>query len=236
MKKIMFNDKYGLTQAVLEGRKTMTRRVITIPEKWHGIDVYGFCHVKGQASLELTDGDDFTIEDPRTGQCAQIMPNYRIGEEVAVAESYRTILNEGESSHIDLCQRIIKVYNLETKSPHNWAAMRFAIDKLKGNRNKMFVKADLMPHRIRITDLKVERLQDISDEDCLKEGVYYDADVDGYKFFNLSLPNKKWGHKFRQTYFKTPRKAFAALIDKVSGSGTWERNPWVFAYTYELVK
>lgn len=28
MQKIMFNDKYGLTQAVLEGRKTMTRRTV----------------------------------------------------------------------------------------------------------------------------------------------------------------------------------------------------------------
>lgn len=30
MKKIMFNDKYGLTEAVLEGRKTQTRRVINL--------------------------------------------------------------------------------------------------------------------------------------------------------------------------------------------------------------
>lgn len=29
MKKIMFNDKYGLTQAVLDGRKTMTRRIVS---------------------------------------------------------------------------------------------------------------------------------------------------------------------------------------------------------------
>ena len=93
MKKIMFNDKYGLTTAVLEGRKTMTRRVITIPEKWHGIEVYGFCHVKGQAALELTDGDDFCIEDPRTGQCAQILPTYKIGEEVAIAQNYKTCWN-----------------------------------------------------------------------------------------------------------------------------------------------
>lgn len=28
MKKIMFNDKYGLTKAVLEGRKTQTRRIV----------------------------------------------------------------------------------------------------------------------------------------------------------------------------------------------------------------
>lgn len=29
MNKIMFNDKYGLTQAVLDGRKTQTRRVVS---------------------------------------------------------------------------------------------------------------------------------------------------------------------------------------------------------------
>lgn len=27
MKKIMFNDRYGLTEAVLDGRKTQTRRI-----------------------------------------------------------------------------------------------------------------------------------------------------------------------------------------------------------------
>lgn len=34
----------------------------------------------------------------------------------------------------------------------------------------------------------------------------------------------------------TPRKAYAALIDKISGKGTWERNPWVFVYNFKLVK
>lgn len=33
MNKIMFNDKYSLTQAVLEGLKTMTRRIFYIPDK-----------------------------------------------------------------------------------------------------------------------------------------------------------------------------------------------------------
>lgn len=39
----------------------------------------------------------------------------------------------------------------------------------------------------------------------------------------------------RDTFF-TPRKAFAALIDKVSGKETWNSNPWVFVYEFELVK
>lgn len=38
MKKIMFNDRYGLTQAVLEGRKTMTRRIMTQPKKFKGVE------------------------------------------------------------------------------------------------------------------------------------------------------------------------------------------------------
>lgn len=31
------------------------------------------------------------------------------------------------------------------------------------------------------------------------------------------------------------REAFAYLIDMVSGKGTWESNPWVVAYSFELV-
>ena len=36
--------------------------------------------------------------------------------------------------------------------------------------------------------------------------------------------------------FDTPREAFAALIDKVSGKGTWESNPYVWVYEFELMK
>ena len=98
--------------------------------------------------------------------------------------------------------------------------------------NKMFVRADLMPHYICITNVRVERLQDISDEDCIKEGVckwtkdkeLYKYDLaDGFEMF-------EWRDKPR-----TPREAYAALIDRISGNGTWESNPYVFVYDFELV-
>lgn len=97
----------------------------------------------------------------------------------------------------------------------------------------MFVRADLMPHHIRITNVRVERLQDISDEDCIKEGVckwtkdkeLYKYDLaDGFEMF-------EWRDKPR-----TPQEAYAALIDRISGKGTWESNPYVFVYDFELVK
>jgi hypothetical protein len=34
--------------------------------------------------------------------------------------------------------------------------------------------------------------------------------------------------------FDTPREAFAALIDRINGRGTWQDNPWVVAYTMDL--
>lgn len=97
--------------------------------------------------------------------------------------------------------------------------------------NKMFVKAELMPYHIRITDVRVERLQDISDEDCLREGVL--AELDPLENGKPAYDYYFDGHG--RCWYNTPRKAFAALIDKVSGRGTWNSNPLVFVYSFELV-
>ena len=75
----------------------------------------------------------------------------------------------------------------------------------------------------------MEKLQDISEEDCLKEGIlrYGDPFNEG-RAEDFSFMNSK-------VHYGTAREAFAALIDKVSGKGTWKANPWVFAYSFELV-
>ena len=183
MKKIMFNDKYGLTQAVLDGRKTITRR--TVPEKFL------------ECITEYAHGDEEDL-------IYRLIANstYRVGEVVAISQAYKDIYND--AYHIGLYGRAA-----------GWT-------------NKMFVKAELMPHHIKITNIRVERLQDISDEDCLREGIYMDYDAHGglpfYDYYN----NQHNG-------FDTPREAFVALIDKVSGKGTWESNPLVWVYEFELV-
>ena len=104
--------------------------------------------------------------------------------------------------------------------------------------NKMFVKASLLPHHIRITDVKIEHLQDISDKECLREGVKRAS----IGFYAEGVKVKDWEKEaHRETasgclkLFPFPRLAFASLIDKISGKGTWESNPWVVAYSFELV-
>ena len=208
MKKIMFNDRYGLTEAVLKGRKTMTRRVI--PELLNvedpDISEWGLTD-GGKAMITLYEGGRPTTD---------IFPMYQPGEVVAVAQSYQTIEKEIRSLGLPL-------------------DLKENIAKHKGYTNKMFVKASYMPHQIRITDIKIERLQDISNEDCLQEGI-----LSGYKIRCNLNDQEVYEDNYIINYcdkdFGSPLNAFAALIDKVSGKGTWERNPWVFAYSFKLLK
>ena len=187
----MFNDKYGLTQAVLEGRKTQTRRIAYT-----------------QNGFVVFDDKDFQLKKLDNGQALLTHRNYRfeaarykIGEEVAIAQRYSDIA--------------------DTLGQKLW--------QLPCWRNKMFVKADFMPHRIRITNIRVERLQEISEGDCLKEGIWRDDNVglEGTTY---------WYHGLANSSFRTAQEAYAALIDKISGKGTWEGNPWVFVYDFELIK
>ena len=92
----------------------------------------------------------------------------------------------------------------------------------------MFVRADLMLHHIRITDIRVERLQDISDEDCLQEGIWCDDNIglEGTTYWYYGLSNSS---------FRTPQEAYASLINRISDKGTWESNPYVFVYDFELI-
>lgn len=195
MKKIIFNDKYRLTRAVLEGRKTQTRRIAYTGNAT--IIDCGICvEPKNIGRATLFRGIDEIAHS-----------RYCIGKEVAVAQAYCELVSEAG-------------YNEEE------------INKLrcsKGWTNKMYVKADLMPHRIRITDIRAERLQEISNEDCLKEGLWmaHDVGLEGMTY---------WYHGLANSSFRTPQDAYAALIDKISGKGTWASNPYVFVYEFELIK
>ena len=204
MKKIMFSDKYGLTKAVLDGRKTVTRRLI--PQS-----------VLDSVNQFRIDYYNSTFDAITLKECIEHMLYvernlkipFHIQDEVAIAQSYDTVIQE-------------------TFDKGGEFKGSCSIFNSKGLDNKMFVRAELMPHRIKITGLRVEQLQDITDEDCLKEGLEW---AHGLFYVNY---NKDTGS--RMNLGNTPREAFAALIDKVSGKGTWNSNPWVLRYEFELIK
>ena len=205
MKKIMFNDKYGLTRAVLDGRKTQTRRIACY---WDNLDITS----KDVKRQKLDDGTcTFFIDDVlyRTAR-------YKIGEVVAVTQKYADLMGN------DIFRCLCQVHGVSLN----------AISSKKGYNSKMFVRADLMPHHIRITNIRVERMQEISDEDCLAEGIRI---IQGFKYFQYGFFYKK-GESLGLDLFHTPREAYAALVNLICGKDTWEKNPFVFVYDFELLK
>lgn len=183
MKKIMFNDRFGLTESVIYGRKTQTRRIL--PE-----------------GTPLGNWKE-TVKKSR----------YQAGDVVAVAQRYSELAWDQKyyDSLCDMCKGLPQY-------------------KLAGWDNKMFVQAKRMPHRIRINSICVQRLQDITDDECLAEGIS-DWSVETKKLF--VIPDYK-SEDF--ICFDNARNVYARLIDEICGDCTWDSNPYVFAYTFELIR
>lgn len=201
MQKIMFNDKYGLTEAVLAKRKTQTRRIITNKKMLEIIKKYD-----NPASLFLV-YDRFVLKTDlrkRFTDNRRVM-RYQMNDTVAIAQSYADI-----TPQVD------------------WANCMIRKEEIGWN-NKMFVRAEDMPHHIRITKIRIERLQEISDEDCMAEGIkkYPEVQKDMWGFSYIK------GATLKFELSTTPRGAYAKLIDRISGKGTWESNPYVFVYEFE---
>ena len=190
----MFNDQYGLTEAVLDGRKTQTRR-IAYEKPFKYKRCCGFItEGTDKGKLSINDGNEIVAKS-----------TYKIGEVVAVAQRYCDIPFNNE---------IFKGAGLSI-----------------GWENKMFVKSDLMPHQIKITNIRCERLQDISTDDCMKEGIFC-SHIDGiddaysYDATNDRFKPKRW--------YRTPIEAYKMLSCKLHLH--WGSNPLVFVYDFVLVK
>jgi hypothetical protein len=218
MKKIMFNDKFGLTQAVLDGRKTMTRRICKYDrpdESWDIVfPVFESKDYDSEGNLISPLLGAFGWKNKDGDFTGWNNPLYKVCEVVAIAQNYRDSGYAPDS--LDRHPKDLSIRGL-MKDSSGW-------------NNKMFVKSYACKHHIKITNIKLERLQDISDEDCLKEGIIHAyTDNDGIKIYHT--PHTKRG--FLST--DVAQQAFAFLIDKVSGKCTWESNPFVFAYEFRLV-
>lgn len=202
MKKIMFNDRYGLTQAVLEGRKTQTRRI---------------AFKRDMEPLMQGIISEYLIA---------VRSRYKLGETIAIAQKYDDLIKDDEF------YRLCGIHGMPLE----------CIKYEKGCTNKMFVRADLMPHHIRITRIRVERLQDISVKDCLAEGICH-TDIKGALWGVAPIKgegptgtceNHSVFGRGPWHMYSSVRRAYAALIDRISGKGTWDSNPYVFVYDFEI--
>lgn len=237
MKKIMFSDRLGLTDAVLECYKTMTRRVIQLPDSLSPNDVWN-------PVMGIDDkGKVYFSFDCIDGKKRDVYPTYQIGEEVAIAQRYKDIPIE-------------KMMKLRADGKTDRWPFEDLVKQSKGYTNKMFVISSLMPNRIRITNISAERLQDISDDDCVREGIipftwrqwlkqgFEDALSPKYKDWDVwTLPkfieslSDAWSESDPEEFMaESPKVAFYVIIRKLMSKKVWDENPWVFPYEFKLTR
>lgn len=205
MKKRMFNDKFKLTDLVIQRRKTMTSDIL--PELGAETKLVG-----------TNENGDFEFRIGSNYNTVAIKPKFKLEEVVAVAQNYDTLYQEG-----------IWNYDAEANLIDNYS-------NTAGWHNKMFVRPDLMPHLIVIEGIICGRIQEITDEDCIKEGIVQWRDFEDCPKNASEIAKNGFGYYGYWNVYATPKKAFAEFINKIFGKGTWERNPYRIAYEFTLIK
>lgn len=213
---ILFSGE--MVSAILEGRKTQTRRVMKLPE-W---TVVVAKNSEGWAAYNSTEEyDPFSLDD----KCQSIRCPYGFpGDRLWVRETdWHEVLQGQENAAFD---------DGELRS--RWDAGTgkvFHIPKWKPSapawRHRPSIHMPRWASRItlEVVSVRVERLQDISENDAIAEGV-----TPTYQ--TAELEDKGDGPRFWQR----PRKAFELLWDSLAKPGEkWADNPWVWVIEFKRI-
>lgn len=198
--------------AIQEDKKTQTRRVIKElkePDKWHGIlwKAMGLPNVTGAF-----------VFDNREGKKVNIKPRYHVGQVLYVKEAWCI---DKMFDHLKPIQ--IPDHDNVRRYFRNDPLLRYGYGGRW--RSPLFMPAWAARYFLRITDVRAERLQSITEEDAIAEGVNFNTY--GIKR-GYGLDADKWA--------TAARDAYAELWDSINKKMTWSMNLWVWVYKLELVK
>lgn len=207
--------------ATVNELKEMTRRIA----KYNGQPIPTWWNVEMECGkFMLYDSDNCFV--------SEIKPRYKVGEKVYLKEPYIFYdlsdfafwIEYKDLEKREFCWSELGISERKADLLEQKILTAMKEDRIENPRN---MPEKFARHFIEITAVRCERLQDISNEDCLKEGI------------KPSVHNK---HGTPITYIADnvvhthPRLTFAALINKAYKKGTWEANPYVWVYEFKLIK
>ena len=209
---------------VVAGEKTQTRRMI--------VSRTGHFQVSTSSMSGVITGIWQTDDNEWCGDnLVPVKPKYKVGETVYLKEPYAETCDEYGTPIIAYKfggkPRLKLPDSLGCEMDTDWCIDNYpACGKWK---NKLFMPESAARHFIEIIAVRAERLQDVSEEDCLKEG------IEEVIWKGKMLKSSKHYFNGYESY-DTPIEAYAELIDRINGEGVWERNPYVWVYDFKLVK
>ena len=206
MKPILFSTE--MVKAILEGRKTMTRRRVKDQPDISEDDGYVYFWNKGYA---------FDIHKWKE-ECV-IGARYKTGYVLWVRETW---CNDPRGS-------------IDSKSDcYYYKADFFDPDVWKGSwKPSIFMPKEAARLFLKVTNVRIERLHDITEEDAIKEGVEMGIHriLKSSKYKNYYDSKNKCG-----AWYNSPVDSFVSLWESINGYGSWIKNPWCWVYEFEKLK
>lgn len=196
-----------MVQAILQGKKTQTRRIV---KSRHESGLF-------QVSRRITDGQIVSIQsldwDERNCEKDIVCPYGQVGDILWCRETWCEY-NDGYAYKATTSGALYE--------PNGYAYM----PKWKPSIHMPRAACRL---RLQITDVRVERLQDISERDAKAEGVEYKM------FEGSGLGYKIYGSDTYDQMTQLPRVSFASLWQSINGSDSWEKNEFVWCLTFQPI-
>jgi hypothetical protein len=186
-----------MVRALLAGTKTQTRRLAGVPMIEQQPN--GYWHIRNRH------GGVVNAVDGQQGQIAADYLPIQPGDRLWVRETWRPVHSGDPSMGAEY----------RADHPDDWR------DDTKWKPGiHMFRWASRLT--LHVTDVRVQRLQDIDETDAVAEG------IERYGRF-FGLPDSDWDDAA-----PSAREAYAGLWGSINGIGSWEANPWVAAYTFTV--
>lgn len=209
MKPILFNTE--MVQAILDGRKTVTRRLVKPQPEPDQIYQLGCC----------VDGDRRDIgkigfgNSECGGHILYVRPPYKAGDILYVRETwhkYSKRVGKGET-----CR-------LETFYGYK-ASVQNSEDAAEKWKPSIHMPKDAARIFLRVTGVHVERLQDMLHDGAQKEGIYF--------FEDCGFTWEKDPHIFLRTPMSSMELLWDLTYKKQNYAWRWEANPWVWVIEFE---
>jgi hypothetical protein len=216
-----------MVKAILEGRKTVTRRVVTRYNSSFGGTIGGWPALDFSQSRVDGIGSNLQylhVPNPEWETTHRVFPKYDPGDVLWVRETWNRVT-------------VINSSTFESRSEYRYKA-DFKGTLIKGHdrfKPSIHMPKEACRIRLEIQSIRVERLHDITEEDAIREGIEELLQSRAQRAIN--------GRAFRD-YSKSPemfndplppKESFRTLWESINGTESWKANPWTWRIEFSKI-
>jgi hypothetical protein len=217
--------------AILAGQKTQTRRIAPID----GMEITSHANgmttwivnfskpVKG--SLGTYSGTRCTVSDAQKIIASQYCAYGSVGMRLWVREAWRAECTYDDVAPRDMAWDEVQIRYEADGAWNDHDAMTASPGRY---RHGMHMPRWASRILLEITDVRIQRLHEISESDCWAEGIEF---IDGMFDVEIYEMAKRIG-----VTFEDAKPTFACLWESINGAGSWDANPFVWAISFKRVK